>query len=125
MNEESKTSGEQMRGEDALRNVVEWSEEGPGQHNFLRIIADDISPEVSDLLDQHGYTLVNFDDLSTQEERARLEELLVNSQSHMNKINPKKVAVIVSKGGKAEAMQDESLQRNWSLNSQYMETFFL
>lgn len=125
MNESPQAHHEQEQGEDALRNVVEWSEDGQGQHNFLRIIADEVPPAVHDMLREHGYALVSFDDLEAPETRARLEELLVEAQSYMNKIKPGKIAVIVSRKGRSQVMQDEGLQGNWALNSQYMETFYL
>ena len=125
MSETVETEGERLPGEEELRNIVEWTEEGPGQGNFLRIIADSLSSEIIDLLRLHGYSIVQFDDLSTPAQRANFEGLLVESQSYMNRLKAGKIAVIISKQGKDQVMQDGSLRGNWSLNTQYMETFYL
>jgi hypothetical protein len=119
MNEELKTTAGWSQEEETLRNVIEWAPEGPGQHNFLRIVADHLSSEMMSLLTEHGYTIVHFDELSTPADRAPLEELLIDAQSYMNQINPQKIAVIVSKKGREQAMQDDVLKKYKKINLKF------
>ncbi|MBP6885939.1 MAG: hypothetical protein KBC02_01705 [Candidatus Pacebacteria bacterium] len=125
MSEQPKTKSEQLSGESALRNIIEWSEEGSGQHNCLRIIADSLSEDLTYLLSRHGYEVVHFTDLKDPQELARLQGILIHAQSYMNRSILKKVAIIMSPQARTEAVQNADLQKDWSLNSQYMETIYL
>jgi hypothetical protein len=109
--------------EEKIQTVVDWAEEGPGQHNFLRILSDTISSELEALLGKHGYTVIKFTHPDNPSEQKELEELLVNAQSCMNHTENKKIAVHVTPAAYEEWKKDDVFRGNWSLNSQYMETF--
>ena len=122
MNSGEKIIDEKTLREEKIRNIIEWSEVGPGQHNFLRILADSISPETEELLKSHGYQVIKFVHAENKEDRAELEQLIVNAQSFMNYTLGKKIAVVVSEAVYSEIKKDLNSKANWALNAQYMDT---
>ena len=122
MNNVEKIIDNDVLREEKIRNILEWSQDGPGQHNFLRILADSISPEIEDLLRSHGYQVVKFVHAENQEDRAELERLIVNAQSFMNYTEGKKIAVVVSEAVYNEIRKDLNSKASWALNAQYMDT---
>ena len=112
------------RGEEDLRTLLDWVEDGPGQHNFLRITTDNFTPEIKGLLEEHGYEIRDFSNIASNKSRTEFEELLIYAQSHMNK-SPShgKIAVVVDHGTQKTWREDSNFQSNWHLNSQYIESF--
>jgi hypothetical protein len=109
--------------EDRIKTVIDWSEEGPGQHNFLRIVTDDISPELKKLLAEKGYEIVHFDDLDKDGEKDKLQRILIEAQSYMNHRTKNKIAIIVSKKARDQVDTDQNTQTEWRMHSQYLTSF--
>lgn len=108
--------------ESRIRAIVEWSEDGPGQHNFLRIVANQLSEELRGLLAGRGYEIRDFKDSHDPVRREELERLLVEAQTYMNHKVAEKIAVIVSREAVDEYRKSQSFADNWRLNSQYLES---
>jgi hypothetical protein len=106
--------------EDRIRTVIDWSEEGPGQHNFLRIVTDELSQELKKFLEEKGYEIVHFDDLDKDGEKDKLQRILIEAQSYMNHKTKNKVAIIVSKKARSQVGADQNTQAEWRLHSQYL-----
>jgi hypothetical protein len=109
--------------DEKIKTILDWAEEGPGQHNFLRIVSDNLSSELEALLIGLGYTVLKFTHPDNPSEKKELEELLVNAQTYMNHAENKKIAVLVTPTAYEEWKKEDVFRGNWSLNSQYLETF--
>lgn len=110
--------------EEDLRTLLDWAEYGPGQHNFLRIITDNLSLEIKNLLEVHGYEIRDFSNAVSDDSRTEIAQLLIYAQSYMNKSPSRgKIAVVVDHGTQKTWREDSNFQNIWYTNSQYMETF--
>lgn len=106
--------------EERVRTVIDWSEEGPGQHNFLRIVTDELSAELKKLLEEKGYEIVYFDDLDKEGEKENLQRVLIEAQSYMNHRTKNKIAIIVSRKARNQVNADQNTQTEWRMHSQYL-----
>lgn len=124
MSETFPGTSENISGMETLQNILDWAKEGPGQHNFLRIMAESIDPQVEALLAHHGYRIERFFDPSQASDLERLERLHIDAQLYMNFLE-RKVAVFVSSKVRKKIAENPVSQGNWALNSQYMDTVTL
>jgi hypothetical protein len=109
--------------EEKLRTIVGWSDEGPGQHNFLRIVADSVSRELEGFLKNNKYQVVYFDDLDKAGEKEKLQTLLNNAQGFMDYKTKDKIVVVVSKKARTQVDADQKTQAEWRSHSQHLISF--
>lgn len=110
---------------EALKTILDWTPEGRGTHNFIVIKSETLDSELKELLEQKGYALVTFDDLTEPEERTRLQRLFVHAQSYMDQKGiPKnlpsgKIIVVVSKSAWEQLQSDQQTFDVWKANRAY------
>ncbi len=109
--------------ENQLINTIEWSTEGPGQHNFIRITTEHLPGHLEQKLKDNGYEVKYFVDPNNEVELSELENLLIDAQSYMRYMDRKKIALVVSINVYHALKSNPASVGNWSLNSMYLSSF--
>lgn len=106
-----------------IKTEIQWSTEGPGEHNFIRIVTDSLSDDLKKFLRENNYQLIFFDDLSDPEKIKHLEKLFIEAQSYRDGVKNHKVALIVSKKVRDQIGNNEKTMREWRISTQYILSF--
>lgn len=106
-----------------IKTEIQWSTEGPGEHNFIRIVTDSLSDDLKEFLRENNYQLIFFEDLNDPEKIEHLQKLFIEAQSYRDRIKNHKVAVIVNKKVRDQIGNNEKTMREWRTSTQYILSF--